>query len=453
MRVLVVFLMFAARVWGCSCVVSPSGNPPCQSAWQFETVFTGTVESIDVPVQRADFAQKKVRMTVGEGFRGLAADQREVVIETGMGGGDCGYGFERGRKYIVYASKKPGGGLSTGICSPTRPVEDAEEEVKYFHSLATAPPVSEIRVTAIDPTGDWVNGQLPALPGATITIDGPGVHQTAVSDASGRRVFEDLPPGEYKVTGSLESHTGGDALRPVRVYAKGCAEVLLPLPLDRAVTGRVLNRDGQPVTGVGIEAVPARPRFPNEMPSAADSATTDTGGRYTLPHLRAGDYFLGVSLTHPPTPEQPYTRWFYPGTEDPARAVLLHVLDKPGAQRFDLTLPPAQHDRTVRGIVYWPDGRPAEGVNVHTQDPRWPWWPVMASARTGADGRFSLQVLDGTAYRLHAIQFANPPVSAAPAPIAPGTAPLELQLVLTQRGNSMTDSPRGAALDWRIPAR
>ncbi len=41
---------------------------------------------------------------------GLDSDLKEIVIETGLGGGDCGYDFRRGVDYIVYASKKPDGG-------------------------------------------------------------------------------------------------------------------------------------------------------------------------------------------------------------------------------------------------------------------------------------------------------------------------------------------------------
>jgi hypothetical protein len=454
MRIFIVLSLSAIRAWCCSCAGSPVGNPPCQSAWQYDAVFTGTVESIAAPATALPFPQRQIRLTVAEPFRGIDPGPRDIVIETGLGGGDCGYNFERGRQYIIYASKRPGGALSTGICSPTRPVEDAEEDLKYLRGLPKAPPTAEIRVTAYDPQGNWSfrpNGppEAPGLAGVTVTIDGPGVHQSATTGASGRHVFSGLPAGEYKVSGSLENYVVGNPLRPVRAHAKGCAEVPLPMQLDRTVTGRVLDPNGMPVAGITVEAVPATPRNENDLPFAADTATSDANGRYELRHLAGGDYFLGVSLTRPPTREQPYTRWFYPGTEDPARAVLVHVLDKPGSQRFDVTLPPAQHDRTVRGTVYWPDGRPAENINIVVQDPRWPWFTGQMSARTGKDGQFTVQVLDGTAYRLHAVNFANPAVSAVPAAIAPGGGPPDLRLVLTQKGNSLAESRHDASADWR----
>ena len=65
-------------------------------------------------------------------------------------------------------------------------------------------------------------------------------------------------------------------------------------------------------SGVTVEAVPVRPRYENDLPFAADSATTDQDGHYELRNLDGGDYYLGISLSRPPT-LQTYTRWFFPG--------------------------------------------------------------------------------------------------------------------------------------------
>ena len=99
MRMLLVLCILTAPVWGCSCMVSPGGNPPCQSAWQFGAVFTGMVTEISdpgfptvSPGQRppdspVSFPQKKVRIRISEMLTGLDPDLKEIVIETGLGGG------------------------------------------------------------------------------------------------------------------------------------------------------------------------------------------------------------------------------------------------------------------------------------------------------------------------------------------------------------------------------
>src|ERR1700731_327184 len=106
MRMLLVLGLLAAKAWGCSCGVSPTGTPPCQYAWLYGAVFTGMVTEITDPgPSSASFPQRSVRIKIIEALAGLDPNQKEIVIETGLGGGDCGYGFHRNRDYIVYASK------------------------------------------------------------------------------------------------------------------------------------------------------------------------------------------------------------------------------------------------------------------------------------------------------------------------------------------------------------
>lgn len=410
------------------------------------------------------FRQRTVRIKVTEALVGLDASQKEIEIETGMGGGDCGYDFHRNLDYIVFASKKPGGVLSTGICSATRLVENAAEDLKYFHKLAQLQPVAELRVTAYDVHGTRVYRpggppQLPVLEGVRVTIEGPGIHQSSTTDAMGRHVFAGLPPGVYKVDATLEGYSPPDHIPPVEVRPKGCAEVPFPLQLARRVTGQILTKDGLAASGITVEAVRTRPRYENELPVAADSSTTDAKGHYELRYLTTGDYYIGISLSRSPTLQSPYTRWFYPGVEDPASAAILHVSDRPEIQRFDLPLPVAQHDRVIQGVVFWPDGRPAEGVNMFLEDPRWPWQVFNVAAITDAQGRFTAHGFDGTRYRLHAVsalkvvgvenRSATRPISAEPVQIEHGANPLDLKLVLLLKTDSRRDGMGNALDDWR----
>lgn len=451
---LLVLGFLAANAWGCSCRVSPTGTPPCQYAWLYDAVFTGMVTEITDPgPSPASFPQRRVRIKLIEALAGLDPNQKEIVIETGLGGGDCGYGFQRNLDYIVYASKRSGE-FSTGICSPTRPVEDAAEDLKYFRQLAHSAPVAEIRVTVYDVHGirSYRTGsppQLPALAGARVTIDGPNIHESSTTDANGRHIFAGLPPGSYKVDVMLEGYALPGSLAPVQVRPKGCAEVPLPLQLDRSVSGHILTKDGQSASGVTVEAVPTRPRHENDLPTAADSSATDANGRYELRHLTTGDYYLGISLSRSPTLQNPYTRWFYPGAEDPGRAAILHVSDRPEVQRFDFTLPGAQHDRVIEGVVFWPDGRPAEGVHMFLEDPRWPWQAFTVAATTDKQGHFTAHNLDGTRYRLHGVRSANGPISVEPVEIDPGAKPLNLTFVLLRKTDSRRDGISKVLEDWR----
>lgn len=65
-----------------------------------------------------------------------------VKVNTGRGGGDCGYSFEVGKEYLVYASYAygvPGSYWVTGICSRNAELPKATEDLNYLRSLPELP--------------------------------------------------------------------------------------------------------------------------------------------------------------------------------------------------------------------------------------------------------------------------------------------------------------------------
>src|SRR5713101_1070561 len=154
-----VFAMLLAaplsQLWACSCMGPPS--TPCNAAGISSAAFTGRVLSITdsapvVPPKDAGTASSRraksdsitllpwplrvVRMQVGMVLSGLEPGQTEIEIVTGLGGGDCGYAFQTGEDYVVYAYKNADGRLQTGICSRTRPLRQAAEDISYFQAMA-----------------------------------------------------------------------------------------------------------------------------------------------------------------------------------------------------------------------------------------------------------------------------------------------------------------------------
>ncbi|HEX6188568.1 MAG TPA: hypothetical protein VFZ40_10845 [Pyrinomonadaceae bacterium] len=56
---------------------------------------------------------------------------KEVVLFTGRGGGDCGYRFEVGEDYLVYAYFG-GTALGTNICQRTTPLSGGADDIKIL---------------------------------------------------------------------------------------------------------------------------------------------------------------------------------------------------------------------------------------------------------------------------------------------------------------------------------
>ncbi|MBA3711095.1 MAG: hypothetical protein H0W76_01440 [Pyrinomonadaceae bacterium] len=93
-----------------------------------KAVFSGKV--VEVIENPKDYFYVVVRLRIERSWKNVRAD--EVLIVTGRGGGDCGYRFEVGESYLVYAYGSGGGRLETNICQRARKLADAGEDIKML---------------------------------------------------------------------------------------------------------------------------------------------------------------------------------------------------------------------------------------------------------------------------------------------------------------------------------
>jgi len=71
-----------------------------------------------------------VKFRIERLWKGNLSD--EVTIITGHGGGDCGYRFEVGESYLVYAYGSDENRLGTNICQRTKKLSDAREDLRIL---------------------------------------------------------------------------------------------------------------------------------------------------------------------------------------------------------------------------------------------------------------------------------------------------------------------------------
>ena len=219
------FVWLAPAAFACSCM--PSG-PPCQAYWRADAVFAGLVDDInDTPVRKTDedaWSTRTVRFSVESAFRGLEGSRIEV--RTGMGGGDCGYGFKKGVRYLVYAHRTKEGHLYASICSRTRPLTEAGEDLEYFRNLPPTGTGATIRGQVIlQSKGLSVDSRFVQKPmdGARIIVTGKGKEQELTTDNKGRFVLSGLAPGKYRVRVDLPQHLTGYSEAEVDVGDRACA--------------------------------------------------------------------------------------------------------------------------------------------------------------------------------------------------------------------------------------
>ncbi len=123
-----VFFSAVPVTFACSCIVP---GTPQEEMENSDAVFVGTVTN----VSSSSTYGYDVEMSVEQSYKGV--ESTTVSLHTGTGGGDCGFYFEEGKTYIVYATLVEDT-LEVYICSLTGLAEDAD-----FEGLGEALPLSE----------------------------------------------------------------------------------------------------------------------------------------------------------------------------------------------------------------------------------------------------------------------------------------------------------------------
>ncbi|RKY18439.1 MAG: hypothetical protein DRQ55_13325 [Planctomycetota bacterium] len=170
------------------------------------------------------------------------------------------------------------------------------------------------------------------LPDAEVRVRGAG-SQTVTTAADGRFLAKGLEPSSDGRLHVLASGHALQVLQPVQVSADEQRFVQVQLEPGRALAGRVLDADGQPLAGARVRIEGDRevdhgnmtifPRPTWERSLGRTDATADAQGRFRISELYAGEFKL--SVTHPNASD--VTRsWQLPsGSED------LELVLEPGA--------------------------------------------------------------------------------------------------------------------------
>ena len=276
---LVSLLAIPTALPACQCLLTLSA---CHEVALADRVFIGTVESVEpsflnrwnpsksssLPLSRqlaamdlpdyyqrrlaeaktdADMARlfysivaqgRRVRFHVKTTFRG------EETAEVWTDSGDCGYDFQVGETYLVYADEdEETGRNNTSVCYRNRRLSDAGDDLAYLffyrnggdesarlEGFATS---DEFYLRDLDKAHDPEKVKLPA-PGVILELNSGQARRYTQSDRDGRFVFDGLAGGEYIVSvfdaGYPEQVKLLAGPARVEVEKKGCASQILLVP-------------------------------------------------------------------------------------------------------------------------------------------------------------------------------------------------------------------------------
>jgi hypothetical protein len=143
------FTLMSTTAFACKCVSPPPEVKTVRDLAQWyanrsDAIFEGTVQRVELKwvlmdakvggFVPADFDEDEPRLyvtfDVSHFYKGV--ERKDVLLTTGVGGGDCGFDFEIGKKYLIYALADASGHLSTDICSGTGLLEESQSDLSYL---------------------------------------------------------------------------------------------------------------------------------------------------------------------------------------------------------------------------------------------------------------------------------------------------------------------------------
>jgi len=427
----------------CSCV--SMDTPTCAIgvvADSSPVVFSGQAVEIQptkVIDGKYEWERKLVKFAVFETYRG--APERTIEVETGQGGGDCGYAFRTGVNYLVYTYRGENGRLSTGICSRTSELEKASEDVDYFRTLANKKPVGSI-VGSVYESKPYRENQVReshnALPGLRLTIDGPSGTAEAKTDNEGKYLFDNLLPGEYLLKMSPPPGISlGRTEQKLKVVAKACTVYHASFTKKTSLSGRILDREGRPPPKTAVALVPVE-EISKALPRDVRWIDTDENGNFTTTMIAPGQYYLGFRIDRISGRDLDYPPTFYPGTGDLEKAAVVTIGEETVVDGLNFQLLPKFSNRRIEGTIVFPDGKPVVNPYLCPKEINGSSVHCGGSNFLFKDGKFAFDLTDGLEYKLRVhVNLPNGEQKHAEPVAIPRTGPMkDIKLVISEAGGT-----------------
>ena len=406
-------------------------------------MFAGLVKSItEEKVEILRFGKKetvRVGLTahflVEEPLKDIGAVEVDVV--TGGGGGDCGYDFKAGERYLVYAYESEGGALSesmsrtviapskrtlvkrnvlsASICSRTRPLARAQDDIELLRALINGKPQTRIfgvasQLERLLGTYEYNIDYVGPMAGLTVIAEGVQGKFETRTDKEGRYRFKELAPGKYKLGvqlpegyGPLFDFVGTET--QIELMSAACGlEHNFDLQIDGRISGQVFDSNGQ-LVGEQIQvSIVALESADKSFALAKSRSDYTKQGRYEIEGLPQGRYVLGVSIADPPERGTPYPPTYFPNGNNLKQATIIELTKGQKLRNYDIHLPPRLELVSITGIVLRENGKPGVGADIDLYDMGDPGYSLSfgVDIKSDASGHFSIQAFKGRRYLLHA---------------------------------------------------
>jgi hypothetical protein len=223
---------------GEACMCRMSLAAACEVYGQYAVAFVGRIV-------KAGYSGGDARIRIDRAWKGAKAGAVEVMRNEANF--SCGYRFERGADYVIFARRNGKGEIQIEQCSSTiwkAPTPAHADGIRFLESLSRPPSGGWIfgTVDYIAPNTGYLGDGARPVEGAIAIAKGPVEKRTSV--VRGRFDFEGLPPGRYWVRvevpawlpkpRSIRAQEGADVFQQLEPPGQGRVERVVTISHDRS---------------------------------------------------------------------------------------------------------------------------------------------------------------------------------------------------------------------------
>jgi hypothetical protein len=209
---------------------------------------------------------------------------------------------------------------------------------------------------------------------AVVTLN-YGNTPSAVTDSTGRFVFQKVPAGSYMITAqNPASPTRYPMSQTPSMITLGQDEqkrnVVIPLTPGASISGRIVDEDGKPLTGCSVQALEFAHGQGDRRLNATQGGNSDDRGQYRLQGLAKGRYNMfvqcGKRLPSPhgfirrgadmDVPMRVYPPRFYPASQDLAGATRINLAAGVDLSGVDFRMTPVNAVSVFGQLTGVPEG-------------------------------------------------------------------------------------------------
>lgn len=338
-----------------------------------------------------------------DAFKGIRNRRSVIVKVASRNGTTCEpYGLVPGEIYVVYAyagDEDFGEPVHAGSCARIALLTE-KEDIEFIRRLG------EIGYGTIKGSVSLNTHKLQSrdesysLPKISLNIVGPDGYTRALQiDKFGNFEVIGLRAGTYRVTPQLPAdYESTRESEEITIAGFVIHYSSFTAQYKSRVSGVI-----QDVNGVGFDQ---RAVYLENSTTRVPGGSLNQDGRFEIEGVPPGEYVMYMEFRNDDVYET--RKYYYPGTYDLARATKITVGLSDLKDGFKFTLPAEFLVRRVNGTVFWPDGKPAQGVTVFLS--------VATSFKnngfrpesfhpliTDKNGQFSLNGIDGVSFFLQAL--------------------------------------------------